>query len=107
MTKDRLWEVQTDMVESLSLRLVDGHRVSRLDRELSADEIYRRSTVIVVGGQRNARDHDSIAFMIASHDLGKDNFPPQTRNDEARSIAQTAGRILVPDQHDWLADLQL
>ena len=70
--------------ESLSLALVDGHRIRWSYWELASSCIKRQSRVR--WGKSYSGNEDVFACLIAGHDLGRDQPPSKDDYAQSRSV---------------------
>ena len=103
MTEDRSSQPYTNLLQSLSLTLVDGGGEGRCDWELSAGPL--EGILIGFWSEGNPRDEDFPACL--------DNPTLQylvvnaTLEDETCPVAQALSGVDVSQQHQWHVGLQV
>ena len=86
MTEDRLREIDCYMLESLALRLVNGHSKCRFNRELMTPKLDRASPIIG-GCEWNTGNNHSLSYKFANCNIGHDTPRSKLLNGKSSSIA--------------------
>ena len=105
MAEYRLRQVDPDLLEGLSLCLVNSHGKGRPYWELKAGELDRQGRG--TWGQWDPGNENFPVAMGPCHDLGLDKSWPHFQHNQPCAVHKTKAGVQIPQQDDGHADLQL
>lgn len=104
MTEYGRREVNANSLQSLTLGFVDRHAESWLDRNLSPRKMVGCANVVVK--ELDAGQEGDLASIRPGYDLGSDGTGSHLTDQKACTVHQAVLGVNVPEQYDWLVDLE-
>jgi len=99
MVKDRRWQIYPNVVQCLTLILIDCHRKCHSNRKLTT--MQNKWPISPRGGHDDAGCEHTFVDIVPCDDLRFNDMLTQSLDNQLRTIAQSYWLIEIAQQKDW------